>query len=291
MTLDRKTQRLIREQLAKAIEDRAEELLAMTPAERAERLRLEAEERENIETAAMLVDKTKLAEVIDALESFGARSKPVSAEVLRQHRWETRGVRDMAAAGVPERHRLRLLKFDHPEKERKFARIRELCHGTGAVIALCGMRGSGKTTMGCQLMRERVEANIEYDYADPRPKDVPLLPGRYRKLTSMGSHFKLMFAGHGGVNQEVLAEQYRALCEHSLLVIDELHDAETIAPAMALLVDLVDRRYSENRDTILITNREAADFEKNFNQSIVSRAHEAGAIMRCDWGSSRARKP
>lgn len=271
---------------------RREQFRLMTPEQRVAKLREEQEERERKETESLRLDEKKLKEVLEGIGAIGARVRARTESELADHRWQIATLPQLESIGVPGRHRIRLTEWGNEKQEEKFNRVRELCRGTGAVVALVGKRGCGKTTIACQLMRERVESRLAYNRldVDERPAIEPPEPGRYEKLMRLGAMFKSGFAGFGSISQGRDTELYLAWTRLPLLVIDEIHDAETIAPTMAMLVDLVDRRYAEQRDTILISNRDADSFAKEMNQSVISRLSETGAIISCEWESWRSKR-
>lgn len=264
--------------LAKPIEERRAII--------AERQRQEAEKEANRDR----ISTEQLAETLGAFAQLAKGVRPMSLDEERAFRWRKYIAPRMAYIGLDERHRKEITDWQCPQQEEKFLRVRELCCGTGAIVALCGPRGTGKTTIAAQLMRERVVANHYWDhFPERREGRPPADPGRYAKLLRLGGEFKLLFAGFGGINQDAVQERYNSWTRLELVVIDELHDAEANAPAMALLVDLCDRRYAARLDTILISNRSAEEFAEAVNPSIESRISENGRILKCDWPSWRAR--
>jgi len=55
-----------------------------------------------------------------------------------------------------------------------------------------------------------------------------------------------------------------------------------------MLTALVDYRYSQKRDTVLISNLKRDEFETSMGNSILSRMVEAGGIIECGWPSFRS---
>lgn len=287
-TLSPKERRTIAAGVAAEALQRAAVLKGMAPEERARKLQAEAAEREERELEALRVDEAKTKLALEAIAGAFRGAKPRTNEELARHRWETVTCHDLAAVGLPERLRKRIIDWNQPKQEEAFRRVKGYLRGVGAVVALCGARGTGKSTLCAQIMRERVEARHAYAMADLVTRGPePAAAGRYEKLVRLGGLFKPLFAGFGSTNADSLAGRYEAWVRLELLVIDEVHDGEAIVPAMTMLVDLVDRRYAERRDTILISNRDPEEFRDQMNPSIVSRIAEEGAIIRCDWPSWR----
>lgn len=171
-------------------------------------------------------------------------------------------------------------KWGCKPQEAVFKACQAQCSGRGAIVALAGRRGAGKTTVATQLIIRRVVAAIE---AQKLP---PWLP--YRKLSGLTSRFKPLFADFGALDIDGLSRGMEALCGAELLIIDEIHDCEDMKTGNRILTDICDRRYSRMKDTILISNREPCDFAKAAGDSIVSRICEHGLIIPCNWKSFRA---
>lgn len=277
--------------LAEEVLQRRAALAAMTPAEKQALLRKEAEERETQELREMRVDAEKVGQVMDVLTHAFQNCRPRIQEEVDAYIWGEVIKPSLAARGLPERLLRRITDWGQPKQEDVFRRTKAKLLGVGAIVALCGARGLGKSTIAAQIMRERQEERRRYSLADIETRGAePLDPGRYEKLTVLGNMFKPMFAGFGSVNAEQLKKNYGAWCRVPLLTLDEVHDAEGIAPAMTMLVDLIDQRYAANLDTILISNRAALEFRDHTNPSIISRLTEHGGIISCEWPSWRKQR-
>jgi DNA replication protein DnaC len=73
----------------------------------------------------------------------------------------------------------------------------------------------------------------------------------------------------------------------SLLVLDELGKRGQSDWENTLLCELIDCRYRDMRDTILLSNQNQSGFEASVDDSIVSRINETGGIVECTWPSFR----
>lgn len=277
--------------LAEEVLQRRAQLQAMTMEEKAELFRQEAQKREAEEVNALRIDEAKIGQVMDVLTNAFRNSRPRTPAELAEYRWRESTAPSLAARGLPERLLRRITVWNQEKQESVFVRTKAKLLGVGAIVALCGARGLGKSTIAAQIMRERMEARQDYALADLATRGAePPDPGRYEKLVVLGNLFKPMFAGFGSIHSDTLTKNYGAWCRVELLTLDEMHDAEGIAPAMTMLVDLIDRRYSANLDTILISNRPALEFRDQTNPSIISRLGEHGAIISCDWPSWRVQR-
>ena len=72
-----------------------------------------------------------------------------------------------------------------------------------------------------------------------------------------------------------------------LLVLDEVQVRNDTVWEDNALTYLLDRRYGEQRSTILISNLSVDSFVKSIGDSIVSRLEESGAVIVCNWESFR----
>jgi DNA replication protein DnaC len=157
--------------------------------------------------------------------------------------------------------------------------------GCGAIVALTGDRGVGKTTIAAQLAIRRL-----WEDWHSRTSGGPVLHRitSYRKLTAIVGRLKALYGDFGTIGIETLEAIRDHLASVELLVIDELNEcADDSRHKDRILTDLIDRRYAANRDTILLTNQRADEFERTINPSVLSRLNEHGAIIPCEWGSFR----
>ena len=172
-------------------------------------------------------------------------------------------------------------------QEEVYQHAGRLLRGTGAIVALIGKRGTGKTSIAAKIARDQAWRNYESSIGEP---GTPVVARHvvYCKATKLVARYKPLFADFGSVETETLLKSLDFLCrEQELLVIDELHDCYDLKAQRRVLTDLIDRRYSMLRDTILISNQTADDFCATAGESILSRLSEHGAILECTWESFR----
>lgn len=232
--------------------------------------------------------KAELDTFLGGLRDRCAGIRPMTPEQEREYNWQNRVKPQLIALGVTDAHCKRIApQWGCKAQEQAFQTTKARCRMTGAIVALVGNRGLGKTTIAAELMRERIEARLEYFKGDERHGPQPFEPGRYAKLSELGSMFKPLYADFGSKNPESLIERFDAWCRLPLLCLDEIHEAEDLKAQMRLLTDLVDRRYAKRFDTILISNHSASQFKSEINPSILSRISEHGAIIQCEWPSWR----
>jgi len=182
-----------------------------------------------------------------------------------------------------------------PRQERVFRHILSMLKGEGAIIALVGHRGTGKTTITAQIAFRLAWWWDEYHSSMDRPENRkrPQILGlaEYRKLVSLTEILKPLYSDHGTTATERLTLERERLCACGLLVIDEKHDMNALAVANRVLTDIIDRRYAKKKDTIIISNESAEEFNAQTNHSILSRITEHGETVECKWQSMRTRKP
>ncbi|MEY2511975.1 MAG: IstB-like binding protein [Verrucomicrobiota bacterium] len=212
------------------------------------------------------------------LKEMLANFVPKSEDEMREWRWENEIVPHLRASQLPERFWFRATKWK-PDQKATYDETRELITGTGAIVALVGDRGMGKTTIAAQLMIERA-------------MDETLLPWHrrppYRKLAKLIAFFKPIFSDFGSRDAETLIRRHESLCkDHPLLVIDELHDCEDQKVKQRLLTDTLDKRYANMVDTIVISNQTPEQFCETTSDSVLSRIKEHGRIIHCTWESWR----
>ncbi|OQB95236.1 MAG: DNA replication protein DnaC [Verrucomicrobia bacterium ADurb.Bin118] len=142
--------------------------------------------------------------------------------------------------------------------------------GTGFTIVLAGLRGNGKTQLGVELIRQFI-----------------LTERRGSALFSTATQFfmaiKAGYDGQGKPEAKVLA-QYR---RPRLLVIDELAQRRESEWERLLLYELLNHRYNDLTDTLLISNQDVRQAELSLGPAIVSRLRETGGIIQADWASYR----
>jgi hypothetical protein len=242
-------------------------------------------------------EETVIAPAIPPLDPIAAMQRiaqnftPVSQEEIDRWDWEHVVVPDLRKLGWDRRHIRRIAPdWNCPKQERMFAMMGEKLKRNGAIVALVGKRGIGKTTLAAEHSRTRYEAHRAYfsvppsERATPHP---PPRPGRYEKLGRIAGLFKPLYADFGSLNTEELSRQLDAWCDCELVVIDELHESEDLKTSYRFLVDFVDRRYANHRDTVLISNHSPDEFRNEINSSIISRLSQHGAILHCEWESHR----
>jgi DNA replication protein DnaC len=155
----------------------------------------------------------------------------------------------------------------------------------GAIVALVGDRGLGKTTIAAQIALTRI-----WEDWRSRTSGGPVTHRitSYRKLTAIVGKLKALYGDFGSIGIETLEAIRDHLASVELLVIDELNECSDDSKHKdRILTDILDRRYAAKRDSLLITNQTETEFRQTINPSILSRLNEHGAIIPCEWESFR----
>lgn len=138
---------------------------------------------------------------------------------------------------------------------------------TGAIVLLCGGPGTGKTSMACELILEHCRKPTSAVYV--RAKDL---------LEAIQATF-----GGKGQATDVLTK----FAAPALLVVDEWHRRGKSDWAAETLWNLVDRRYAELRQTVIVSNGLGDELAPTFDAAMWDRINEDGGVIECDWQSHR----
>lgn len=141
--------------------------------------------------------------------------------------------------------------------------------GKGFLVALVGGRGPGKTQMAVELMKKCT---------------FQLRSAYYNTLTGLFLKIKATFKNDSQHTEDDLV---RSMISPSLLVLDEISRRSDSDWENRILYEIIDRRYCEMKDTLLIANQSKAQFIEAIGESIASRMQETGGIMECTWESYR----
>ena len=139
--------------------------------------------------------------------------------------------------------------------------------GTGAIDVLAGPRGRGKTALACMLLAHTCW----------RDKAC-----RYTTAMDLLQHIKDGF-DQPGVNVKAV------YAKTPLLVIDEFHRSDPTDWAHRTIESIIDDRYRNKRDTIIVTNDKPDQFVQQAGESISSRVKECGCIVVLDGRDYRDR--
>lgn len=210
------------------------------------------------------------------------KMKPKSEAEFEQHVFDTFVCEFLERSGFEARFRRRY-EFKGSQKQTSQTVKRKL-KSNGAIVALIGNRGVGKTTIAAEFAQSIAFNNYYFDRRDYVS---------YRKAIAIVSKFKPLFSNFGSIHTEDLTQQLARYCsENEYCIIDEIHDAQELDVTRRIITDIVDRRYAARRDTILISNHATQEaFAEAIGDSIASRINEHGMVIPCNWKSFREVKP
>lgn len=139
----------------------------------------------------------------------------------------------------------------------------------GVTMAITGTRGNGKTQLGVELMRWKTKLDQRCKFTTAIEL-LSVLRGTFRKESD---------------DDEV--DVMKAYRTPKLLVIDEFGKHGGSEWDHSMLFELLNKRYNDLTDTLLIDNRDRAEFIKSIGPSLISRMNEGGGIIECGWDSFR----
>lgn len=142
--------------------------------------------------------------------------------------------------------------------------------GSGFLVALVGVRGNGKTQMGLELVLDVVKRGFS---------------ALFCSSTEFFMAIKRTYRPGSTEDEEDVIRRYR---KPMLLVIDEMGMRAETPWEDRLLFELLNLRYGDIKDTLLISNQERAVFLESIGTSLASRMSETGGIVDCHWSSYRA---
>jgi len=162
----------------------------------------------------------------------------------------------------------RQLKLTNPDRSGPWGamelRLRQKV-GSGFLVCLVGVRGCGKTQLAVELMkfnsRERLKAS------------------RYCSAMEFFLAIKGCYSGRKTSEENVLAD-FRSF---PFLVIDEAGRRGETEWEDRMLFELLDKRYGDMTDTLLISNQSIDEFSRVLGASLSSRMNETGGVIECGW--------
>ena len=141
--------------------------------------------------------------------------------------------------------------------------------GTGRMWAICGTRGNGKTQMAVEAMKHATQLGMS---------------ARYVAATEFFAAIKATYRKDWSETEIQVIERFR---KPRLLVIDEIGKRGESDWENNLLFLLLDKRYADMTDTIVVANLDSDKMGENLGPSIASRLGETGGLIECTWASRR----
>jgi DNA replication protein DnaC len=139
----------------------------------------------------------------------------------------------------------------------------------GTSMLLVGKPGTGKTHLGCAIA-----------ISVARLGDTAL----FATATEFTRAIRETYNG-GKLSEAQTIERYAA---PSLLVLDEVGASSGSDHEKQQLFELINRRYSESRPTLLLTNLSVEEVQAYLGERIMDRLRDGGGkLLRLDWESHR----
>lgn len=142
--------------------------------------------------------------------------------------------------------------------------------GTGFLVVLHGTHGGGKTQIGVELMRYQVMKRNK--------------SARFTTAMEFFMSVKQTYRDGAEKDETKLVEEF---CKPGFLMVDEIEKRGESVWENNLLFHLFNRRYNDEKDTLLISNLPANELALHLGPSLVSRLNETGGMIPCNWPSRR----
>lgn len=175
----------------------------------------------------------------------------------------------LAKANLPERQRSQNGKLKRDGKWHETMMMIKGKMPSGSTFALVGVRGAGKTQMAVSIALELAQAYI---------------PSLYCTATEMLMRFKATYKQDAKATEEDIVKAFR---KPSLLIIDEMNKRAENEWEQRLVFEVLDKRYQDMKDTIIISNQTPVEFCASMGPSLISRINETGGVIECNWESFR----
>jgi DNA replication protein DnaC len=225
-----------------------------------------------------MTQSTDIAEPVS--KSVDETMARLSASLPPEERARRQAQRDAEAARTRQEQIAALLDHANVPKRQRGTRVIaasgwittltnvSMKRGSGFLVALVGIRGNGKTQMGVELIRANAESGVK---------------SRFCSAMEFFMEIKAGYRNDSKAEKEVIAD----FCRPSLLVIDEIGQRSESDWENRLLFEMINRRYNDLKDTLLISNQDETQIKQALGPSIVSRINETGGLIPCTWESFR----
>jgi DNA replication protein DnaC len=181
----------------------------------------------------------------------------------------TRALSLWRASQITDRHReFKPEESDSSEWSAQWCKISQAL-GKGTLAVIIGNRGAGKSQMAVCAIRQACK--------DGRPS-------LYTKALNFFLDVRMSYRKDAKYSEKEVIDKY---CEPYLLVVDAIENRSDSPFENLLLTHLIDIRYDQCKDTVLIGNYNEQEFAASMGPSIVDRIHECGIKIVCNWKSFR----
>jgi DNA replication protein DnaC len=176
-------------------------------------------------------------------------------------------------SGAPLLHRKRSgIVFDGPWGE-NFNRLKSQL-GNNLFACLVGKGGPGKTQMAVELMKASAAMNRR-----------PL----YTTAFNLFVRIKTTYRAKPGMDVDTESHILNSMRWPKFLVLDELGKRADTQWEGDFLCAIINTRYQDMKDTLLISNQDVGTLESSLGSSIMDRLNECGGVIDCNWPSFRTK--
>ena len=221
----------------------------------------------------MITEASSVAESL--MKQYRSISLPSEEYAEREREAQAREIREKAAkilqaSHLPKRHLTTKEAELHGDEWLENKRgLESMLNKRGAVLSIIGPRGTGKTQMAVSLARS--QANL----------------GRSVYYTTAMGLFMDLRASFGGAQKTSDRDAIKPFISPSLLIIDEIQVRSDTPFEDAKLTHLIDARYADMKDTIIISNLKAEALAASVGDSAMSRSKEGGGLLELNCGNYR----
>ncbi len=226
---------------------------------------LEADEREQTRSIGELI-----APVLARMEGKAKQNdfRVDEAEWLKLERARARR-QILERANLPRRHLAAVVQWTPASDWTRSFDLLKAKLGLGFLCALIGNRGTGKTQLAVELAKANASARRSV---------------RYHSIVEVFLAVKESYRGEGGLSEARIIQRFVA---PNLLILDEAQGRAETKWEDQLITLLVDKRYQQDKDTLIISNLSEDQFRESLGTSVISRMEETGGIIHCTWKSFR----
>jgi len=157
----------------------------------------------------------------------------------------------------------------------------------GGIVAMLGGRGPGKTQMAAEIARAGEWPEDRRSYT--RGENVTIThrskTARYMRAMDVFLDLRGAQKNHTQITEK---DVLKKLEDVGLLVIDEFQERGETPWENRVVKNLIDKRYSDGRPTIIIANMTRGDMGAALGDSVKDRVRECGCVIEFNWTSYRA---